>query len=249
MILFGLALILFFFTRFRTTWRDEIILLVPFITIFVIVSSQTGFSLHSRYMIPALPFLYLWISRVGILLSSRILVVRVIVPLLLLLGTVSSLCVYPYSMSYFNEAVGGASQGHRYLLGSNIDWGQDLYELKEYLENHPEIRPLHIVISNIYPLETLDIRSAGTPPKWKPGQKTFGTWDQQLTLGPQPGWYLLGTNDLYNVNGDYDWFHHLTPVKRIGYSLFLFHVTLMEANRLREQDDLPKRRAEDFDIH
>jgi hypothetical protein len=246
LILMITAIPLFFFARFRSTWQNEVILLVPLVTLFGVVSSQTGFSLHSRYVIPALPLFYIWISRTGILLSSRFLVVRVVVPTLLLLGTISSLCVYPYSMSYFNEAVGGSPQGHRYLLGSNIDWGQDLYELREWLDEHPEVRPLHVVISHIYPLETLDIRSAGTPPKWRPNQKPIGTWDKQLTLGPQPGWYLLGTNDLYNANHEYDWFHELTPVQRIGYSLFIFHVTLDDANRLRELYDLPKLIEEDF---
>ncbi|MDR2757607.1 MAG: glycosyltransferase family 39 protein [Planctomycetaceae bacterium] len=247
LILLGLAFILFFFARFRTTWQDEIILVVPFITIFVIVSSQTGFSLHSRYMIPALPFLYIWISRAGILLLSRFMFVRVIVPVILLFGTISSLLVYPYSMSYFNEAVGGSSQGHCYLLGSNIDWGQDLYELRDWLANHPESRPLYVSVSNIYPLETLDIRSAGTPPKWRPYQKPTGTWAQQLTVGPKPGWYLLGTNDLYNADHDYDWFHDLIPVKKIGYSIYIFHVTLEEANRLRKQYDLPMLIEGDFE--
>jgi hypothetical protein len=247
LILFGLSLILFFFARFRTTWQDEMILFIPFATIFVIVSSQTGFSLHSRYLIPVLPFLYLWISRVGILLSSRFMFARFIVPIILLFGTISSLLVYPYSMSYFNEAVGGSSQGHRYLLGSNIDWGQDLYELRDWLADHPESRPIHISVSNIYPLETLDIRSVGTPPKWKPDQKPTGTWDKQLTIGPQPGWYLLGTNDLYNEDHDYDWFHDLISVKKIGYSIYIFHVTLEDANRLRKQYDLPMFIEEDFE--
>jgi hypothetical protein len=104
-----------------------------------------------------------------------------------------------------------------------------------------------VAVSNIYPLETLDIRSAGTPPKWQPDQKTIGTWDKQLTIGPQPGWYLLGTNDLYNSEHDYDWFHDLIPVKKIGYSIYIFHVTLEDANRLREQYDLPMLIEEDFE--
>jgi hypothetical protein len=273
LILFGLALVLFFFLRFRANWRDEIILLVPFVTIFVLVSLQTGFSLHSRYLIPALPFFYIWISRVGlyrswrgrqaspmnhrfviprsrvqfqefqnslsILLCSRFLFLRVIVLAMLLFSVISSLSVYPYSMSYFNEAVGGSSHGHCYLLGSNVDWGQDLYELHDWLEAHPESRPLYVAVSNIYPLETLNIRSVGTPPKWRTGQKPVGTWEQQLKIGPQAGWYLLGTNDLYNSGHDYDWLHELTPVKRIGYSIYIFHVTDDEANQLRRKYDLP----------
>jgi hypothetical protein len=247
LILFGLAFILFFFARFRTTWKDEIILFVPFFTIFVIVSSQTGFSLHSRYMIPALPFLYIWISRAGNLLLSRSMFIRVLVPVILLFGTISSLLVYPYSMSYFNEAVGSSSHGHRYLLGSNIDWGQDLYELRDWLAEHPESRPIHVATSGIFPLETLGIKSAGQPPKWKPERQITGNWQQLVRVGPQPGWFLFGTNDLFHVNHEYDWLHSLTPIKRIGYSVYIFHVTLDEANHIREQYDLPMLIEEDFE--
>jgi hypothetical protein len=197
-------------------------------------------------MVPALPFFYLWISRTGRLLATRSFFLRAIVPLLLLSGSVSSIWTYPYSMSYFNEAVGGAAQGHRYLLGSNVDWGQDLYELRDWLEAHPEVRPLYAVVSPIFPLETLDIRSSGNPPKWRPGQKPTGTWEKQLSIGPQPGWFLIGTNDLYGAERDYDWLQFLEPVKTIGYSLYLFHVSLDEANRLREQDDLPKLSTDDI---
>jgi hypothetical protein len=38
----------------------------------------------------------------------------------------SSLWIYPHSLSYFNESIGGPLNGPRHLLGSNVDWGQDL---------------------------------------------------------------------------------------------------------------------------
>jgi hypothetical protein len=39
----------------------------------------------------------------------------------------SSLWFFPHNLSYFNELVGGPRNGSDYLLGSNVDWGQDLY--------------------------------------------------------------------------------------------------------------------------
>lgn len=33
---------------------------------------------------------------------------------------------HPHYLAYFNEAVGGPAQGYRYLVDSNLDWGQDL---------------------------------------------------------------------------------------------------------------------------
>lgn len=48
----------------------------------------------------------------------------------------SSLWVYPHSLSYFNEVIGGPLNGPRHLLGSNVDWGQDLRYL-EWIESAP----------------------------------------------------------------------------------------------------------------
>lgn len=44
----------------------------------------------------------------------------------------SSLSIYPHSLSYFNESVGGPLNGPHHLLGSNVDWGQDLLYLEEW---------------------------------------------------------------------------------------------------------------------
>jgi hypothetical protein len=243
--LIALAAILFCFAKFRATWKDELVLLIPLIGLFIIVSAQTGFSLHTRYIIPALPMLYVWVSRTGRLLTVKNIALRVTVPIFLVAGTVSSLWVYPYSMSYLNETV-----RHRIpppLLGSNIDWGQDLYEVRDWLDEHPEAKPLRVAMNNIYPLESLGIKSAGQPPKWRPGQEATGTWRDQILIGPQPGWYLLGANDLFGAGQEYEWLWNIQPTQRFGWSTYIFHVTLEEANRLREQEDLPVLIEEDFE--
>jgi len=48
----------------------------------------------------------------------------------------SSLWNYPHCLSYFNESIGGPLNGPNYLLGSNVDWGQDLRYLKWWLEKN-----------------------------------------------------------------------------------------------------------------
>ena len=51
---------------YSASWRDEMLVLVPFVAILVVCQfSQTGFSVHSRYILPALPFLFVWTSKVG----------------------------------------------------------------------------------------------------------------------------------------------------------------------------------------
>ncbi|MFH1724102.1 MAG: glycosyltransferase family 39 protein [Elusimicrobiota bacterium] len=41
----------------------------------------------------------------------------------------SVLRVHPHQLAYFNEAAGGPERGHRWLVDSNLDWGQDLKTL------------------------------------------------------------------------------------------------------------------------
>jgi hypothetical protein len=48
----------------------------------------------------------------------------------------SSLWIYPHSLSYFNESIGGPLNGPEHLLGSNVDWGQDLRYLKLWMSGY-----------------------------------------------------------------------------------------------------------------
>ena len=52
----------------------------------------------------------------------------------------SSALVYPYELSYFNELVGGPTGGYRYLVNSNLDWGQAAHVMDAYTEAHPDVR-------------------------------------------------------------------------------------------------------------
>lgn len=38
--------------------------------------------------------------------------------------------VYPHYLAYFNELAGGPRNGYQSLVDSNLDWGQDLKELR-----------------------------------------------------------------------------------------------------------------------
>lgn len=105
---------------YNLPWRDEMVILLPGLVLLAFVSSQTGFSLHSRYALPALPFFFLWTSKVGRAFrnvrrrdpneSGKRLerpqgyrTVRVLTIVLTAWSTLSVLSVYPNSISYFNE--------------------------------------------------------------------------------------------------------------------------------------------------
>ncbi len=53
----------------------------------------------------------------------------------------SSLWIYPHSLSYFNESIGGPKNGGAHLVNSNIDWGQDLEYFDAWQQRQPEDTP------------------------------------------------------------------------------------------------------------
>ena len=110
-------------------------------------------------------------------------------------------------MSYFNELAGKPKNYPKYLLGSNIDWGQDMYELKAWADKHPEAKPLYVSYHSPALLKKLDIKNEGEVPS-----------------EPTAGWMVVGVNELFNKEGTFDWLKHEKVVKMIGYSIWIIRV-------------------------
>ena len=98
--------------------RDEIFMMAPAIFVFALVSSQTGFSHHLRYVLPCFPFAFIFATR-AISLFDNVIVRRGIVALAVV-GAMSSLWAYPHSLSFFNVLAGGCQNGGKHLGG--IPW-------------------------------------------------------------------------------------------------------------------------------
>jgi glutamine amidotransferase-like uncharacterized protein len=58
-------------------------------------------------------------------------------------------------------------------------------------------------------------------------------------LGPLPGWFAISVHRIHGRHGRYQYFLDLKPKYRIGYSIYIYHITLEEANQLRQQYHLP----------
>jgi len=189
----------------NTTWRDELTVLIPLLAIFIFISSQDGFSIHPRYVVFVLPLLYIFVSKVALSRLNKKWVSG-LTAILLAWVVASSLSFYPHSMSYFNELAGKPKNYPQYLLGSNIDWGQDAYALKAWVERNPEAKPLYISYSTPIPLEKLGIESVGAVP-----------------IEPTAGWMVVGVNALFTRNGRLDWLKG-KEAKMVGYSIWIFEI-------------------------
>lgn len=204
-------------------WRNELVLLTPIAAVLTLVSSQTGFSHHLRYVLPILPFVFVWASKIADAVVHKNRRLASVAAIAFSGSVASSLWCYPHSLSYFNEAVGGPRHGHLHLLDSNIDWGQDLLYLKQWFDEHREARPLGVA----YHLSHVDPSVAGIEHMLPPRHV------------PEPGWYALSIGAIYSRTREYEYFLDLEPVAMSGYSIYIYHLTLDQAIRIRRKLGAP----------
>jgi len=225
----------------RESIRKWFLVALPAVAIFALLSSQTGFSHHMRYLLPAYPFLFIIASRT------------------ISLGRFWKWCSYvcltwqvaavmwfaPHWMSYFNELAGGPRNGHKWLLDSNIDWGQDVLLLTEWLDRNPEAGQIYAALFTLFDPTDIGLNFRLAPP-FRRGDYLALSPDGER--GPQPGWYAIsitqlrghhfhvfdGNGNRYLSLGDYQWiYENLEPVDMIGYSIYIYHITEEDAARVR----------------
>ncbi len=219
--------------------RDEWFLWVIALMMLALVSSQTGLSRHLRYVMPAIPYFYILAGSVAAWFTTgrRLLIATSSMAAAWLV--VSSLMTYPYSIAYFNEVVGNPRNGNQYVTGSNIDWGQDIFRLRQWIAEHPEATPIYYRGNHT----RFDLKLIGTAGEMVPKMtemKPGITAEELLAAGPQPGWFAVSVNYLSPASSSYRYLDDVKAVAEIGLSTRIYHLTLEDANRLRRRFALPE---------
>jgi hypothetical protein len=184
--------------KYRFKIWDETFILFPAGIFFVFVSLNTGFSEHPRYIIPMLPFVYIFLGRQATMPEFRIWLFVIVV-------VFSTMMQYPNMISYYNFV----SREHKseYLLGSNIDWGQSVYEIKEWCDTHVEARPRYINYTRSMPFEKMAVTDDGNFPEYE----------------RRSGWMIISVNDIRNEK--YQWILKEKPVEILGGgSVFIYYL-------------------------
>jgi hypothetical protein len=222
---------------YGATLPQELVLLAPAAAVLAMVSSQTAMNHHMRYVLPIFPFAMVWASNVARAFPKRHWPIAAIVTVGLSWSAVSSLSAYPHDLSYFNELAGGPRGGHKYLSHSNTDWGQDLLLLRHWLDRHPEARPMAFAVEMTTGAQTTLGQPIVAPP---PGPDSVPPPHPGLILGPRPGWYAVSVNRLHDRSREYAYFERFRPGAMAGYSIYIFNISLDEANRVRRELGLPE---------
>ena len=129
------AILLFILTLVAARRRRSLAMhgSLMFIALFFAVSMTSHIALGIRYILPIYPFLY---TAIAVALSSVVIDRRraIAVGVLVAWHCVSSLIAYPSYLSYFNELIGSHRNADRFLIDSNLDWGQDLRRLRVWAD-------------------------------------------------------------------------------------------------------------------
>jgi len=216
----------------QRAWRSAYPLLLPVLVYLTTSLSSQALNIGYRHILPILPFLFVFASGIARSIELRKLPRATACLLLVIWYLVASIRIYPDYLAYFNELVGGPDNGWRYLVDSNLDWGQDLKGLKQYIEREGIEEVYLSWFGSTYPdAYGYDIPHRLLPSFiYYPGQVAGVPFNP---LRPAPGVYAISATNLQGVYfSDHDlfaWFRERQPAEnlaltKIGYSIFVYEV-------------------------
>jgi 4-amino-4-deoxy-L-arabinose transferase-like glycosyltransferase len=117
--------------------RELIFMLVPALVYFLI-AIVSGMNIGSRHLLPFYGFLFIIAGAAATALAASSRRWLIACAVLVAAHVISALAVYPNFMAYANEAFGGPSKLPMLLSDANIEWGQQLFEVKKWQDRHPD---------------------------------------------------------------------------------------------------------------
>ena len=206
---------------------------VPAIVLFAANSAFNSLQIGERHVLAAYPLLFIgaspWLGAAlasepwkksvkGLPAIAKAWLPAVAATVVFVWTAAGTIAIGPRYLQYFNEAAGGAERGHRMLIDSNIDWGQDLIRLREYMDEKKIDRIALAYFGRVDPA-VYGVR--------------FAPLERGVTHGPtavsatflmgRPYFWILGGRFRWVPARTYEWLQQYKPVARVG-SMFIFDV-------------------------
>ncbi len=197
---------------------DEAFLWVPAI-VYAVAYSLSAEPIGVRYWIACFPLLFISAGRVGKMLGGVRRWVRGVVFAFCAWQAIEFAMIWPDHLSYFNQSVGGYRGGLAWLDDSNVDWGQGLIELRDYLNAH-SVEDYHFCyFGNLNP-------------------KAYGirgrlTWFDSLLEPPAPGTWVLSAFCVARIqahlrirfgDGPLNWLRYVEPKAIVGHAYYVYEI-------------------------
>ena len=186
------------------------------------VAESSRMQLGIRYVLPAIPFLILFASQSARWLDYKTFPFRALTTAVLVAWMLLSVRYHPHHLAYFNELAGGPLGGREHLLDSNLDWGQDLGGLKEFLDKRGW-GEIGLAYFGTVPPSALGI-SYHIPPSRIPQPGRFAV-SVNFEQG-RPHWVRTPRGEIRPVDiGEFAYFRFFEPIARIGYTIDVFELS------------------------
>jgi hypothetical protein len=212
-------------------WRHGVFLLIA-ASILPVLASGSSNQIGIRYVLPTIPLLCVfagqsarWLNYDSVSLRS-VWMKRVVWAMLV--AAPLSLRFHPHHLAYFNVIAGGPLNGRWHLVDSNLDWGQDLYALKAFLDQQ-HVDDVGLAYFGTVSSDSIGIKSHVPPSRF-----------------PQAGWYAISANFVqgrpHAIRGDdgkrlnvgleeFGYFRFFEPVTTIGYSIYVYRLSQQDVAR------------------
>jgi hypothetical protein len=206
--------------RFR---KDYLWLLLP-PAIYLAVSLNAKVQIGYRHVLPVMPFLAalagLGLARIAASSPRRAWLAAALAALV----PVSALTAHPYYLSYFNQLTGGPSNGYKYFVDSNLDWGQDVKTLASWLKgrgNPPVIFSYFgVARPESYGMAYAPLAVISNVPLPGTGADVCAMKETLLAVSATN---LQGT--YYSDKTAFEWLKSRKPAYVAGHSIFLYDLT------------------------
>ena len=210
-------------------WRSKALrkclpLLIP-VAVYFAGSMLITLNIGYRHLLPVLPLLFILIGQLAQIRWNTKSIGAYAVSVLFVWLAIGTWSVFPDYLAYFNEAAGGPEGGKRILVDSNLDWGQDLIGLREYMEREGIDKVKLGYFGSAYP------ESYGINYEPLPGFIRYW-WPQDsypaALLNPTPGVYAISVTNLQGVlfpnRQLYSQFISRKPEAMIGHSIYIYRL-------------------------
>jgi hypothetical protein len=125
----------------------ELYRIAPLVVLFVVYwmfSLTSHLNIGHRHILPTYPVLFIAAGALVAWCASRRGIVLALIGGLAGGQASEATGAAPHFLAYFNVLGGGPANGHRHLVDSSLDWGQDLPGLKAWLDANRRDEPVYL---------------------------------------------------------------------------------------------------------
>lgn len=213
----------------RKKFRREMLFLVIPAAVYLTVAMSSGDNHGIRHLLPVYPFLIIVVSCAAWNLARRRRALAAMIGVLVVCHAWSSLRTFPNYIPYANELWGGPAKANELLTDSDVDWGQGLIAMQQYIDRG-QIKNCWFAY---FGSQVADVSYYGIPCKILP-RATAGSIHAGMPIVPpqvdDP--VFLSTTELSQTFSAADWINPYIPFQRMRPSALIANSILVYGGKV-----------------